>query len=130
MPAGDRLHIAYSRELLLSLQGKGVALPSGLPPELIRRTPAPSSGTASRKRRRRGRRGGARQRLRKRGNKPPLPSIILSNVRSLSSEVDELRSNCRHCHEHRESCLMVFTASWLRQDIPDSLIGIEGFSGL
>lgn len=38
----------------------------------------------------RGSRGGVRQRLKRRGHKPPLPVITLSNVRSLRSKTDEL----------------------------------------
>jgi len=30
-----------------------------------------------------------------------LPSIILSNVRSLRNKMDELRLNRRYCHEYR-----------------------------
>jgi len=42
--------------------------------------------------------------------------------------MDELRLNRRYCHEYRNSQLMVFTESWLRQDIPDSMLELEGFS--
>ena len=119
---GSALHRAYSRDALLALQHRGDTPPEGLPEE-VRGEPARAT-----RRRRRGRRGGVRQRLRRRGDKPPLPSIILSNVRSLRSKMDELRLNCRSCFEYRGSSLLVFTESWLRQDTPDSLVELEGFS--
>ncbi|KAJ8364456.1 hypothetical protein SKAU_G00132870 [Synaphobranchus kaupii] len=43
-------------------------------------------------RRKRGRRGGIRNRLRRRYTRPPLPSIILSKLRSLNNKVDEIRA--------------------------------------
>lgn len=124
LPSVDNgLFQVYLRESLLALWNNGATPPDHLPEE-VRRRPA----TNGINRRKRGRRGGVRQQLRWRGNKPPLPSIILSNVRSLCSKMDELRLNTWHCHEYRELCLMVLTESWLRKDIPDSLIQMEGFS--
>lgn len=78
--------------------------------------------------RKRGRRGGLRQQLRRRGNRPPLPSMILSNVRSLRNKMDKLRLLTRGCFEYRESCIMLFTETWLHPEIPDCCVGIEGFS--
>ena len=42
--------------------------------------------------------------------------------------MEELRVNSKVCFEYRESSVMVFTETWLHHDIPDSLIGLEGFS--
>lgn len=45
------------------------------------------------RKRKRGRRGGVRQRLRRRGfRRLPLPSIILGNVQSLRNKIDELQA--------------------------------------
>ena len=117
------VHRVYSRDTLLALRHLGDTPPDHLPEE-VREKP-PDHGHIKR---RRGRRGGVRQRLRRRGNKPPLPSMILSNVRSLYSKMDELRLNARYGYEYRESCVMVLTESWLHKDIPDSLIDLQGFS--
>lgn len=120
---GQNEHFTYSRDALLALRCLGGPIPSDLPDELTRK---PTDSSA--RQRKRGRRGGVRQRLRRRGNRPPLPSIILSNVRSLPSKMDELRLMTRYCHEYRESNVMVLTETWLRPDIPDNLLHLEGFS--
>ncbi|XP_060780915.1 uncharacterized protein LOC132888838 [Neoarius graeffei] len=80
----------YSRDALLALRHKSpslLPLPflSDIPVELRRPT-----------RRKRGRRGGIRNRLRRRYTKPPLPVIILSNVRSLNNKIDDLRTHARY----------------------------------
>ncbi|KAJ8333842.1 hypothetical protein SKAU_G00411610 [Synaphobranchus kaupii] len=84
--------LSYSREFLLELRcpsppgDKNHRLPpvflDNIPPELRR-------PVAHRKR---GRRGGIRNRLRRRDTRTPLPSIILSNLRSLNNKVDEIRA--------------------------------------
>ncbi|XP_078139742.1 general transcription factor II-I repeat domain-containing protein 2B-like [Centroberyx gerrardi] len=90
---GNNLALSYTRDALLALHAGG-ALPLPDLPEDIR-------PTAPRRRlRRRGRRGGVQQRLRRRGNRPPLPSMILSNVRSLKKKMDELRINATACYEY------------------------------
>ncbi|KAK0150742.1 InaD-like protein [Merluccius polli] len=55
--------------------------------------------------------GGVRQRLRRGVDRPPLPSMILCNARSLKSKADELRFNTR---------------TWLQEGVPDSLIALDG----
>lgn len=122
LPTSTTMHWAYTREALLTPRQKGDTPPTNLPAAVTGKAAGRSS------RRKRGQRGGVRQRLRRRGNKPPLPSIILSNVRSLRSKSDELRFNSRFCHEYRESSIMVFTESCLRQDIPDASMELEGFT--
>ena len=42
--------------------------------------------------------------------------------------MEELHANRRHCYEYRDSSILVFTETWLRKDIPDSLVELEGFS--
>ena len=73
--------------------------PPSTPPEHL---PAAirATHTGTRPQRKRGRRGGVRERLRRRNNRPPLPSIILSNVRSLTPKLDELRVNLKSCFFH------------------------------
>lgn len=119
---GFGLH-TYSREFLLSLRNRGDTPPKHLPEDIRSKPGSDRSG-----RRIRGKRGGVRQRLRRRVNNPPLPTMILSNVRSLRNKMDELRSLSSHCHEFREACIMVLTESWLRRDIPNDLIQLDGFS--
>ena len=49
-----------------------------------------SSARTTRLQRKRGRRGGVSVLFRKRTHRPPLPSILLSNVRSLRNKFNEL----------------------------------------
>lgn len=68
-----------------------------------------------------------REHLRRRARKPPLPSMILSNVRSLAPKMDELHAITKTCFEYCESNLMVFTESWLHEGIPDWLLELDGY---
>ncbi len=86
----NALHRVYSSESLLALRHLGDTPPDHLPKEVKGK-----SSDHVHPKRKRSRRGGVRQRLRRRGNKTPLPSMILSNVRSLYSKIDELRLNAR-----------------------------------
>jgi len=102
LPTRTEMRRVYNRETLLALRHKG-----DIPMEYIPAIVAVGDEPAERPhRRKRGRRGGVRQRLRRRGDKPPLPSIILSNVRSLRSKMDELRINRRFCQEYRDSSII------------------------
>ena len=124
-PAGsEQVPRVYGREWLLSWRRKATPEPGLLdhvPEELLR-----TGG--EREPRKRGKRGGIQHRLRRRRNRPPLPSILLSNARSLRYKIKDLRLNARACHEYRESCLMVFTESWLPDDLPDTLVDVPGFT--
>ncbi|KAG1967816.1 hypothetical protein F2P79_003022 [Pimephales promelas] len=108
----------YGRDWLLSLRRKVTPEPGLLdhvPEELLRQ----HGGNRPRKR---GRRGGIKLRLRRRATRPPLPSILFGNVRSLRNKMEELRLNTKACNEYRESCLMIYTETWLQEDFPDSLV--------
>lgn len=94
------------------------ALLNDVPAELLRQhRPGPRQ---VRKARKQGRRGGIRHCIR-RATKIPLPPVVLCNTRSLKHKMDELRSQVGASYEYRESGLMVFTETWLNDDIPDSL---------
>lgn len=120
--SGQETHLAYTRDALFALRCKGSTPPANLPEAVT----SDSAGVV--KRRKRGWKGGVRQHVHKRGNKPPLPSIILSNVRSLRSKMDELRVHTRFSHEYREANILVFTETWLQEDIPNSTLELVGFS--
>ncbi len=95
------------------------------PPSLpfdVRRLPV------KRHKRRRGQRGGIRQRLRCRRNSASLPGIILSNIRSLQNEIEELRVKTKVCFEYREADLLVLTETWLHSDLADSQFEVDGFA--
>ncbi len=116
--------LSYTRVQLLLLRPSYTPVPQ-LPSELLARR---SEGGGRRQTRKRGKCGGVRQRLRRRANRPPLPSMLLCNARSLKNKAEELRANGRFLHEYRESCLLVFTETWLQEDVPDSLVSLDGFS--
>ena len=116
--------LSYTRDQLLLLRTSDTPAPQ-LPCELVARCPERGCRRRTRKR---GKRGGVRQRLRRRARRPSLPSMLLCNVRSLKNKVEELRVNTRYLHEYRESCLLVFTETWLQDDVPVSLVSLDCFS--
>ena len=79
------------------------------------------------RRRRRGKRAGALVRFRRRGIRSPLPSILLSNVRSLSNKMDELCLLIRSSRDFSLSSVLCFTETWLCGLIPDSALQLAGF---
>ncbi|CAL9703707.1 unnamed protein product [Knipowitschia caucasica] len=93
----------YSRQTLLELRERvldnspqDTLLLENIPQELIK----------SKRSRKPGRRGGVKNRLRRRFNRPPLPSIVFTNLRSLSNKVDTIRAYSRYCNEFREASLL------------------------
>ena len=82
----------------------------------------PSSNSTRRKGRRQGKRGGVLVKLRKRQNRPPLPSIFLANVRSLRHKVDELHGLMNAHRDYRDCSAYFITDSWLDNSVPDSAI--------
>ena len=86
---------APDREFLIGLQTPQA--PSDFPFELF---PAEMTNRVKvRKRRKRGKRGGVKRRMRRNKTKLPLPSMIVSNVRSINPKspnhnFDELLANC------------------------------------
>ncbi|XP_025760682.1 uncharacterized protein LOC112845470 [Oreochromis niloticus] len=86
------------------------------------------SGPGGRKRRRRGRRSGVLVRLRRRTNRPLLPSLLLANVQSLDNKLCELRARISFQREMRDCCVICLTETWLSDKVPDSAIQLPGFS--
>src|SRR4029434_4962813 len=78
-------------------------------------------------RRRRGKRAGALVRFRRRDIWSPLPSILLSIVRSLSNKMDELCLLIRTSRDFSSTSILCFTETWLCGSIPDSALQLAGF---
>ena len=78
--------------------------------------------------RKRGRRGGVRSRLRRRPFRPPLPSIILSNVRSLRNKMDLLHARCRMERAFRDICIIALTETWLDDSVSDDEVSLDNFT--
>ncbi len=113
---GNRL-LTYSRDVLLLHRSSllcNIKPDVVLPPEL--------------RPRKRGRRGGIRSRIRKRPFKPPLPSIILSNVRSLRNKMDLLHARCRLERAFRDICIIALSETWLDQSVSDVEVSLDNFT--
>ena len=118
--------ITFSREFLLSFRSTtdGVVL-GNIPPELRR----PDTKSTRRKR---GRRGGIRRRLKNmsldnRRKMPTLPSVLLSNVQSIRNKMDELATWASLKHEVKDTCLLAFTETWLSDLDRDEDLSLTGF---
>ena len=126
--------IVYSREILLQVRYSATQSQRTAWDRDARRTPGlldqipPELRKPPGRRKKRGRRGGVRRRLRARHTKPPLPSIILTNLRSINNKLDEIQAYTRYCSVFREASLLCFTESWLHSSVPDSACEIEGFT--
>ena len=53
--------------------------------------------------------------------------ITLSNTRSLSNKVDEIRALTRYCNDFRNSSIICMTETWLNSGITNENIAIDGF---
>lgn len=132
-PGKSGSRIIFSHELLLSLRtSTGGRVPAGIPAELY--TPySPDDVPVHRTtRRKRGRRGGIRRRLKclsldNRRRLPPLPTVLLSNAQSIRNKVDELEAWAKFKPEVREACLLAFTETWLSEADQDGDLAISGF---
>ena len=119
--------LRYSREFLLSLQNSDSPIPTlDFPLELYK------YDNSNVRKRKRGKKGGVRRRLKKARTRPPLPSIILSNVRSLrpkapNTTFDELLANVVFRSELREACMLCFTETWFCDNISDDSVAVDGF---
>ena len=118
----------YSREFLLGFQNSDSPIPTlDFPSEMYK------NGDSVKDRKcKRGKKGGVRRRLKKARTCPPLPSIILSNVRSLrpkapNTTFDELQGNVVFRSEFREACVLCFTETWFCENISDDSVTIDGF---
>lgn len=112
---GRRGVLTYTREHLPSLRPIGGSSSVDLPADCYEiRRPGRWPERQKKERKKRGSRGGVKHRLWKRRNRLPLPVITLSNVRSVSNELDELVLRAEHDCEFRQSDLLCFTETWLK----------------
>uniref|UniRef100_A0A665UD53 Reverse transcriptase domain-containing protein n=1 Tax=Echeneis naucrates TaxID=173247 RepID=A0A665UD53_ECHNA len=99
----------------------------------IRRLPRETSFTHPplkwRRRRRhrkqkRGKRAGLAAKLKANPYRPVIPSLFLTNSRSLHNKMDEIR--LRITSHKLEYCVLIVTESWLDHNIPDAAIQLAG----
>ena len=123
-----RAFITYSRQDLfrIGLQSEQFVIEDftnthNIPPDIAQPPGSPWTVIpAGRRRRRRkerkqkrGCRAGALARLRRRPHKLPLPSIFLSNARSLANKMDELKLQLAANRLVRDCCILLITETWL-----------------
>lgn len=76
--------------------------------------------------RKRGKRGDVQARLAANPHKPAIPTLLLSNVRSLNNKLDYIKLwRASHCNVI-DCCATVFTETWLNQDVTDAAVQVEG----
>lgn len=105
-----------------------------LPDEIARHPGSPWTVVRSsrwRRRRRerkhkRGCRSGLLARLRKNPHNPPLPSMSLTNTRSLTHKMDELELLINGNRYIRDCCVPIISETWLRPLIPDAAVQLAG----
>ena len=104
-----------------------------IPPELIRPPGSPWITLPARKRRRRrerrqkrGCRSGLRARLSRQPHKPSLPSLFITNARSLPNKIEELELTISTQKNIQDCCVMVITETWLTPTIPAEAIKLAG----
>lgn len=122
--------ITYDRQTLLDI-GQNVpklSTTSVIPVEIIKIPETCCSGNQRRYGRKRGIRGGLLVRLRNRPTRPPIPSMLLANMQSISNKMDELRCRVSIQRDLGNCCVFCFTETWLTSDYPDSAVHLDGFS--
>lgn len=76
----------------------------------------------------RGCRAGLKCLEKKRHYKPPIPSVIMENVRSLTNKMEELSALTRLQRRYRECSLVCVTETWLNELTLDSHVTLDGFT--
>ncbi len=75
-----------------------------------------------RRRKHSGKRAGIHNRLRKRANSPPLPSILLANVQSLENKMDDLRARISFQRDIGDCNIFCLTETWLTPSVSDTAV--------
>ena len=116
MAHGAGTRIVYARNQLLALWSSAGSPRDThvIPPELFCKTS-------------RGCRAGKKLQEKRRRFRPAVPSVTMGNLRSICNKADELSALTRHQREYRDSCLLIFSESWLTPDIPDSAVTMDNF---
>ena len=78
--------------------------------------------------RKRGKRGGHLVKSRRKFDRTPLPTMILSNVNRLFNKCDELSARFRNDRDFIHSQVICFTETWLTKSHPDDSFKPNNFS--
>ncbi|XP_053702104.1 uncharacterized protein LOC128747907 [Synchiropus splendidus] len=76
----------------------------------------------------RGCRGGIKAKINANPFRSPLPSVLLSNVRSRENKLDYLKLDLNTRRETRNCCVLILTETWLNSSVPDTAISLEGLT--
>ena len=120
-------YVRYARELSLSLRPRSASPQASFAADLPPECECAGNTVRAHRQRKGGRRGGVRQRFRRRSTRPPLPGVILGNVRSLRSKMDELHANVKFLTEYRDANLLCFSETWLDDTIDSRHLHVDGF---
>ncbi|RUS85631.1 hypothetical protein EGW08_006643 [Elysia chlorotica] len=111
--------IRYSPAILKSLRPPQVSCSNlGLQPP----------PTPQKQHRKRGRKGGIREKNKRRKSRLYVPSVVFGNTRSLNNKIEELQASCRHLYEYRDTSVLGFTETWFEPCTPDQSVKIDGFT--
>ncbi|KAK7882814.1 hypothetical protein WMY93_028988 [Mugilogobius chulae] len=80
------------------------------------------------RKRKRGKKGGVRQRVKRLKHRLPLPTCLLLNAQSLRAKTEELTANLRYLHQYRGACMLAITETWLDENIPSANVEPYGFT--
>ncbi|XP_068506162.1 uncharacterized protein [Syngnathus scovelli] len=108
-----------------TLKALGLLRPETSPTSPAIPPPVGSRRKRCARRQKRGKRGGVRARLAANPARPAVPSILLASVRSLDNKMDYVRLLRSTNRTVRNCCVLVFTETWLSDNIPDSAVHLE-----
>lgn len=134
------VNTSYSRAELLCISSeyrcafKNENAGYDIPTDIARPAGAPWIVVPLEKRRRRRRerkqkrgcRAGIHVRLGKNPHKPPLPSLFVTNARSLANKMDELEMITATQKNIQDCCAMIITETWLTPFVPEDAISLSG----
>ena len=111
----------YTREYLIQLKTKPLSMTQ---PSINFDFVFGDPKTAEKKKKR-GSRGGVRNRLRRRGHRLPMPSVTLTNAKSIYNKMTQLETLVKSDGDFRRSNLICVTESWLSEN---KTVELDGFS--
>lgn len=71
---------------------------------------------------------GTLARLRKQAHRPPLPSLLLTNARTLAPKINELQLQIATYSLIQNCCVMIFTETLLHNSITDTAMQLSGWT--
>ena len=99
----------YTREVLLSLRHQLLSM-------TVPNININFDETKREKKKKKGSRGEIRNRLRRRGARLPMPSVTLTNARSLVNKMDHLQALVKYDGNYRRSNIVCVTETWFSEE--------------